>query len=300
VFRSLIGPAIEIKYHNDLISNGHGLAIQVEGKRWFVGDLARLQSPFTVSPRARDRDPEIIRVLMLAALHEIGASGEVKLVTGLPVSWYGDREKLARSLRGPHVHSVNGEEHQVTISEVLVIPQPFGSFFRMLLSGTGRLPDESIPLTRQRVAVIDVGTHTTDYALADALRYVEPKSSSIEVAMGRVYELVQRAVGEQIREIDFQEAEEAVQTGEVLMRGRPHDVSSFVDEAVAQVGAQIVGQARTLWGTGDDLASVLLTGGGAEIFLATVRAAYPHAHIMPEPQMANADGFYRYGIRKFE
>lgn len=298
IFPSLVGPFVEIKYHNDLIRNGKGVDIEVEGQRWFVGELACLQSPFTVSPRARERDPQLIRTLLLAALHTVGVT-QAQLVTGLPVSWYDDREALIDVLTGTHTHAINGEPRAVEISEVVVVPQPFGSFFQMLLHGDGRLPRESVPLTRQRIGVIDVGTHTTDYAMADALNYVEPKSGSIEVAMGRVYELLQRSVSREIRDIDFQEAERAVRTGEVQVRGQVRDVSNLVQEAVAQVGHQIVGQAQTLWGDGADLSNILLTGGGAPVFVDVVRRVYPHAHEMPEAQLANANGFYRYGLRKF-
>lgn len=301
-FPSLVGPAITIKYHNDLISNGHGLEVGFDEQRWFIGDLARLQSPFTLSPLARERDAQIIRALLLAALYRVEVASEaqhVHLVTGLPVSWYGDRESLVQMMRGPHLHTLNGEPRTLNVADVLVVPQPFGSFFRMLLTGQGRLPQESVPMTRQRIGVIDIGTHTTDYALADALRYVEPKSGSIQVAMAKAIELAQRAISEAVREVDFQETAEALRTGEVLVRGQPVDVSALVEQATEHVGRQIVGEALTLWGGGDDLANVIVTGGGAEVFIDAIRAVYTHAHVMPDAQIANADGFYRYGLRKF-
>ena len=48
---SVIGPAVTIKYHGDLAGNGRGLTLETDGKAWFVGQQARLQSPFTISPR---------------------------------------------------------------------------------------------------------------------------------------------------------------------------------------------------------------------------------------------------------
>ncbi len=297
---SLIGPAVQIKYHNDLISNGHGLEIVVGDQRWFVGELARLQSPYTISPRARARDAVIVQTLLLAALAQLDLEGTVNVVTGLPVSWYHDREALIRLLQGPQEFTFNGAMRSIDVAQVLVVPQPFGSFFQMLLAGDGRLPEESIPLTRQRVAVIDVGTHTTDFALADALRYVEPKSGSIEVAMARVYELIQRAVEERHgRPLSLQEAEEVVQQGTVAVRDREHEVSDLVQQAVEAVALEIVGEAQTLWGDGLDLQTVLLTGGGGQRFLEALRRVYPHAVVMQEAQLANAAGFYRYGLRKF-
>lgn len=168
---SILGPAVTIKYHNDLIANGHGLEVELRGKGWFVGELARLQSPFTVSPRARERDPEIVQILSLAALYALGITdGEVYLGTGLPVAWYQDREQLTRALVGHHTPVINGQRCDLEIVDALVIPQPFGSFFRLLLNPAGVLVDQD-SLARERVAVLDIGTHTTDYALADGLRH---------------------------------------------------------------------------------------------------------------------------------
>jgi plasmid segregation protein ParM len=83
---SVIGPAVTIKYHDDLADNGRGLTLEAGGKAWFVGQQARLQSPFTICPRARERDPEVVRLLALAALHQVHATGDtVRMVTGLPV-----------------------------------------------------------------------------------------------------------------------------------------------------------------------------------------------------------------------
>jgi hypothetical protein len=130
---------------------------------------------------------------------------------------------------------------------------------------------------------------------------VEPKSGSIEVAMARVYELLQRAVEETHgRALSIQDAEEVLQQGTVAVRDREHDVSDLVIQAVGAVALEIVGEAQTLWGDGLDLQTVLLTGGGATVFLEAIREVFPHATAMPEAQMANAAGFYRYGLRKFE
>lgn len=297
---SVIGPAVTIKYHDDLAGNGRGLTLETDGKAWFVGQQARLQSPFTISPRARERDPEVVRLLALAALCQVNANGDtVRMVTGLPVEWYADRDKLIRSLTGFHAFATNGQRQTVNIASVLVVPQPFGSLFRALLSPAGVLTDPD-GLSGGRVAVLDIGMHTTDYALADALRYVEPRSGSIPVAMARVYELVRRGVTERHGlTLSLQDAEDATRTGYVTVYGRREPVTDLVAGALEGVAQEVLGEAVTLWGDGRDLLAVLVTGGGGPALLERVRAIYPHARLAPNPQTANAEGFYRYALRKF-
>lgn len=297
---SLIGPAVTVKYHSDLISNGHGLRLDFPGQAWFLGELARLQSPFTISPRARERDPELLRVLLCGACYELGVlGGAVRIVTGLPVSWYADRAALVQAIAGRYAFAVNGQPVTLDLADVLVIPQPFGALFRVLLNPAGVLVDEE-RLARERVAVLDIGTHTTDYAFADQLRYIEPKSGSTPVAMARVYELVRRAIAEEHNlDLNLPEVEEAVRRGYVTLYGQRYPLGDLATSALDAVAQEILGEARTLWGDGRDLAAVLVTGGGGLTLLERIKAVYPHARLVPNPQAANAEGFYRYALRKF-
>ena len=45
IFPSLVGPAEAIRFESDVIAaNGHGIAVEVDGKWYFVGEQAELQS----------------------------------------------------------------------------------------------------------------------------------------------------------------------------------------------------------------------------------------------------------------
>ncbi|MNL64016.1 hypothetical protein D3C87_1881920 [compost metagenome] len=54
-------------------------------------------------------------------------------------------------------------------------------------------------------------------------------------------------------------------------------------------------QARV--GRTDDIRAIILTGGGAQLYAPTIRAAFPHnvIHIMDAPCFANVRGFYTIG-----
>jgi len=52
-------------------------------------------------------------------------------------------------------------------------------------------------------------------------------------------------------------------------------------------------------GEGNDLATILVTGGGAPSLFETIKGRFPHARLVNEPALANVIGFYRYGMRKW-
>lgn len=300
LFPSLLGPAVDVKYRNDLASESRGVTVAFQGTTRFLGELAALQSPFTISPRTRERDPALLQVLTLGACHLLGITNRrVHMVTGLPVQWYADRARLEETLAGTYHVTVNGEPSHLEIKAVKVVPQPFGSLFRALLNARGVFVDRD-HLAQDRVAVLDIGTHTTDFAYADQLRYVEPKSGSIPVAMARVYELLTRKLADSYGlELSLTEVEQAAHAGRVTCYGEQHTIQPLYKESLHAVGEEIVAHATTLWDDGKGLAAVLLTGGGAEALAPMIQRTFPHTRVMSQPQLANAQGFYRYGLRTF-
>ena len=119
------------------------------------------------------------------------------VVTGLPVSHYTqERVKQIQDLLGQahNVQTLSGET-SVKVERVKVIPQPFGSYFDLLLNDEGKLKDpEKI---RERVGIIDIGFQTTDLALATP-QFVEASSGSLEVGVRSVADQLSRDLGSQL------------------------------------------------------------------------------------------------------
>jgi plasmid segregation protein ParM len=118
--------------------------------------------------------------------------------------------------------------------------------------------------------------------------------------MARVYDLLQDRVAQRCgRELSFEEAEEAARTGHFKDRGERIYVGHLLSEVLDGVAKRVVSEAQTLWGDGRDVEVILVTGGGGAMMMNHVREVYPHAQLVPSPQTANAEGFYRYGLRRF-
>jgi plasmid segregation protein ParM len=301
VFPSVVGQAERIRYESDLISeNGRGIHLVTPDGERFVGELALLQSRIKWTPQDRGRvNSRTMVTLAQAAFSELGVSGEVALVTGLPVEWYGDREALTEQLKGRHViRRCGGGCPVVNVSQVLVVPQPFGSLFALILDRDGKLINED--LARGRVGVIDVGMHTTDFVLVDRLRYVEKGSGSLTTALSRVHELTGRAILDaHSLQLTLHEVDAALRQGTVQVYGKAKDVFRLSEPALQAVAEEVKAKAGTLWGDGRDLSAVLVTGGGALALGHRILSQYPHAVTIPNAAMANVRGFLRYGMRKW-
>ncbi|KAA3660665.1 MAG: hypothetical protein DWQ04_18790 [Chloroflexi bacterium] len=95
---------------------------------WLIGEGAIAQSRFAT--RREDRgwiESEEYYRLMLAAFTEVTAgSVEMKVVTGLPVTFYGDKENLQAQFLGEHrVQRAGRRSQTIHVTECRVIPQPF-------------------------------------------------------------------------------------------------------------------------------------------------------------------------------
>lgn len=308
IFPSVVGRAERIRYQVDLESHqGGGIAILTEEGDHFIGELALLQSRvrWTLLDRSRVQDPSG-RLLFLSALSElIGPEAEsetFRVVTGLPVQWYADRDKVIEQLSGKHVvRRVNGRQwvQRLTVDEVLVVPQPFGSLFNSILDARGTLVDET--LARGRLGIIDVGTYTTDYVLVDSLRYIEKGSGSISTAMSRAYQLIGRSILDTFGlDLKLHEVDQAVRQGRVTVFGEVHEIDWLVEPALDAVAEEVLAQAGTLWGDGRDLSAILVTGGGAIALNERIGRRYGHARMLDDAPVANVRGFERYGRRRWK
>jgi plasmid segregation protein ParM len=311
VFPSVIGKGERIRYESELRHQlgspvGQELAFITEEGDRFVGELALLQSrvQWTLLDRSRVEDPSA-RLLFLAALSELageeGRAHRFRVMTGLPVKWYADRYKVVDQLQGKHVlRRANGHEvvQRIDVTDVVVVPQPFGSLFNAILDREGQIVDEE--LARSRLGVIDVGTYTTDYVLVDGLRYVERGSGSISSGMSKAYQLIGRSLLDTFGlDLRMHEVDRAVREGRVSLYGETRHIDWLVEPVFDALGQEILAHAGTLWGDGRDLEAVLVTGGGAISLGERIRRRYPHARVLEDAAMANVHGFAKYGMRKW-
>lgn len=301
VFPSVVGDVVEVNFDNEVMSAGSGHTLTLDGQSRFYGDRAQKQSrnPMTLFARERVEQADLMRALFAGAMVELGIKGRVKLCTGLPIDWYGDKETLERDLMGPYDLAIDGEPWPLHVCQAVIVPQPFGSFFDVALDADGKLINAGF--VRSKVGILDVGTFTTDYALSEGLEYIAKGSGSTTAAMATVW----RYVSDEIRRswgIDYplHKIDGFMRNGyTVMVEGHNLSILPMVEPALDALAQQVIAGARERWGKARDFARILLTGGGAEHIGDQVQAVYPHCQVLHSPHLGNLRGFQKYAIRKF-
>jgi plasmid segregation protein ParM len=146
---------------------GGEIELEYEGEKYFVGDLAKNESEFVRSMMTDSKAHEDTLLLVLTALHKAGASGSVKVMTGLPVDQHTDeeKEKLKTLLKGDHVVKVNGIEREINIDRVEVAIEGGAAFWSNPLPG--------------KVRILDAGSKTVNYLTMQNKRYVDRESGTL-------------------------------------------------------------------------------------------------------------------------
>jgi plasmid segregation protein ParM len=312
VFPSIIGRAERIRYEEDVecqqhLPNRSGLSILTEEGNHFVGELALLQSrvQWTLLDRSRVEDPSA-RLLFLASLCELTRNSpkkasEFRIVTGLPVKWYDDKDKVVRQFQGKHMVRLTRDHRSVqhlSVTDVLVVPQPFGSLFDAILDDRGKIVAEA--LASSRIGVIDIGTYTTDYVLVDRLRYIERGSGSISTGMAKAYQLIGRSLLDTFGlDVGIHEVDRLVRRGMVTVFGEDRNIGWLSAPVLNAIGQEILAYSGTLWGAGRDLQTILVTGGGGTMLFDLIAHRYRHAQILSDAVLANVRGFEKYGLRRW-
>ena len=299
-FPSVIGTAEDIRFATDLIRGGEERVVKYGNWRFFYGEQAVLQSRIqsAIFDRSRVHD-DTYKMLFVAALVELAKfmpnAERLKVVTGLPVDFFGDRPEVVKSFEGVYRITTEGVK-KIAVESVFVAPQPFGSLFRELLNERGKMDNNDIE--KGRVGIVDVGTFTTDFVVADELRYVQRLSGSIHIGWSKVIDQVRQSLADlHMLELMPHEVDRAVQAGEVRVRGKPVSLEDLIKPAITDLQTAIIARARDLWGAAVNLDMILVSGGGGPRLYHTIHNVYPHARLLDNAFWANAEGFYRFGQR---
>jgi len=311
IFKSVYGEASELQFREQLLSDPDEeeyLHVEIDDHNYFVGELAERQSVeryFTLDQS--QFVAEFTKVLALTPLAQMVERQEpVKLVAGLPISHYRrHRSELVNILKGQHplvITNKAGEQEDtvVRVSEVRVVPQPFGTVMNLMLSDLGEVRDRRF-LT-EKVGVIDVGFRTTDYTIADRTRYSERGSKTTDTGISRAYATVAAKLQESSGvSVELYRLYDAVDRGSIKIHGKRYDLKLVREHAFSQLASAIATDANRLWANDWDIDRVMITGGGGAV-LAPFLGKLLKGELMPvEPgtdtRLNNVRGYWKYGKR---
>ena len=312
VFKSIYGDATEIQFWVDFQDRGltDYFHVSMDGKSYFVGDLAEQQSD--VVSFTLDQDRMIADFVRLFALTVAGLFGDteetddapLRIVSGLPVGFYRQyHDRFRDALKGHHsitYHSPDGSRRtrKLFVEGVQLLPQPMGSVLHLLMDERGRITDSEF--ARQKIGVVDIGFRTTDYTVIDKLRYIEKSSRTMDSGISKAYAVIANKLREKSGvNVELYRLFDAVRKGAIKMRGQGFNFAKIRDQIYAQLATTIAGDMDRLWASDWDIDTIVLTGGGCQDLAAHLQPLITgNIRTAPtggDPRLSNVQGYLKYG-----
>lgn len=297
IFPSVVGTPDKARFS----LNGSQTLIMAAPEHVAVGEGAIQQSRFVHrrEDRAWIEGPEWY-MLALAALTELTEAtvAELRLVTGLPVAFYDDRQAVRDRLLGEHKAQREGRRAQkFTVGDCRVVPQPFGCLLAATLDDRGRIVNEA--LATGAVGIIDIGGKTTNMLSVNKLSEIGTETDSANVGAWDAVRAVRSWLATNCPDLDLRDHQivDAIIARSLKYYGEKLDLSAIVGETLDKLGNEIVAVATQLWNGGASLDAILISGGGALLLGPHISRKFRHAKVVEEPVFSNATGFWRFAQR---
>lgn len=293
-FRSLSGKLGEKEFS---LAESEGEAIRFARKGYAVADLAeRSVAPTdlvnTCDPGWFATDEYL--ALLYAAMGRVlkpDFSGKIRLCTGLPQALYqANRDALIGRLAKKHLFYIDDTRYRVTLrkEDIIVMPQVMGLFLSRL--------EKDPSLKTKKVAVIDVGTYTSDWTVIDKLGTVGFQSGGTDVGVAQVI----KKIGEYL-ESDHRTRcsaagiSAAIQSGNIVIAGRTLDLADRLNMVVRECAGPMIECVTEQWDGAMD-SEVIVGGGGGPLFGPAIRDRMAHAQVIldDEPIYSIVDGYHTY------
>ncbi|MEJ1366450.1 MAG: ParM/StbA family protein [Candidatus Sedimenticola sp. (ex Thyasira tokunagai)] len=272
---------------------------ETEGSIYSVGDVDGAPTQFEGYPVSG-----LNRVIVQHVLQDIGLSGRtVHAVSGLPVSAFYRKNGEQRS--EPIKKKQDSLKQAVRpLADMLsagisfheVIPEALAAWYDYVIveEGDGTTLDAdrlSVP-----VAIVDIGSRTTDYVVVKDQGILHASSGSLQCGMLNVKQRVADGIQERfdLETLGEQIVAQAVENKVVRLQGKDHDVAALVEIAKREIVERIHAETRRQLGLGVELDRVLFVGGGAVALSDHVANWFPHQAIAEHPAFANARGMLKY------
>lgn len=307
LFPAVVGtPAPEGAF--SMFHNQKLLAVSDNGKFTPVGETALLQSNYATGRR----DPEWVLsedwlTLFQAALSELVTvpAATVQLVTGLPV---GDWRRFAKPLKERLLAQFSfrraGRGMQtITIADVLVVTQPYGSLLDMALGPAGEILN-NVWSGDGLVGVIDIGGNTMNMLVTQRFEEVSRMTASVEFGLLHALDEVCDVLRQQFPHFSpaTHEVSEWLAGGMFRYGGQEQQLWPYAEPFLMPLVELIQSKVAEKWTQAGRFEAVLLTGGGAAIlgrYLRPCLREFASVTLASNSRWANVQGYYKFGLREW-
>jgi len=274
-----------------------GATVEFNRKTYVTGERAMsLVHPDKLVRTTDDQwfDHDGYMALLYAAMAEAlpqNYNGKVAICTGLPqASFSRSKEALVKKLAAKHSFRVNNVKYSVHIrkQDVQVMPQVMGLFLSRLALDTS--------LQLGRVALLDVGTYTSDWTLLEDCKTQHWAAGGSATGVSNVIHAISRYLREELlMNCSDSTITKALRDGRIRRGNSWLPLGDQIADAVMDCSAEMIESVDRLWKGAKD-ATMIVGGGGSRIFGPAISVRFPHARIIsdPEPVFSIVTGYFVY------
>ncbi len=265
------------------ISSGGDYEVEINGEKWFVGELALLESNFNRRMVEQNKANQEMLIELLTGLYLITEpDADISLVTALPIDQYNaeNREALRALLRGRYVVSVNhGQAKEIVIDRIDITWEGAGIYFDLITDDFRSAPGEYAWLAERNVHICDIGSRTCNLLTVSNGKYVS-RLSRTDNEHGTLL-IENTARGKRMSESN---REQFARTIKALVE------SNWLDADYGHDGDH---------DSDSDANDVLIfAGGGSKMIEKYLREYYPTALFPASPVLCQVNGLYKMGIAR--
>lgn len=227
-------------------------------------------------------EKENFLALIYYAISKVSSENTIELAIGLPAGQYNSKKATLRDfILANNRKIVNSRE--IYIRDVIVVPEAYGVKANGLISRTNK------------TLVVDIGGGTTDVALFEAGRFKGEESKSIKYGLLDIYRETKDFLDDNYNlNVTIEDAKKYFD-GDLKVL---NEDSSYKIDIVKKALKLIVNELRGIYANISSY-NIVLTGGGARVLYPTFKKLYPQTEILDDIK-ANAIGFYKVGVKKFD
>lgn len=227
---------------------------------------------------------------------------QVAVVAGVPTEDYNNQEQLktlATVLKGQHQVDIDGQTFNVKVETVMIVPQPIGTFYDVLLDNEGNLVKEEV--LDERVGIIDIGGGTV---LIDTLMNLEfDKKARKQYSTGAndLYESIASRIQDNV---SLYQIEKLVRAGiddkqfsYRFSKNNILDITDIVEQEIRSFSARLISNLRSTFKDIKSIDTLIVTGGTSNIIdQDMVKDTFEKVVFVTDAELANVRGFYKYGL----
>lgn len=280
------------------------VASEINGYKYVVGDYAiKLDSNIRWTGgenKHNDKNFPILFKTCLGLMSQTNRKEVDILLMNLPIKYYtDDRIKLlTRITKGTHEVAIsfdgkNFNRKVITIHDVVIKRQPFGSLCELMLNGNGDIEDYE--LAKGFNVLVDIGARTLNIMTLNSLDMVPELTTHTSDGMYSSYLQVGRYLENEFGGL-IPDGKLPLIMKEKQLRGR--DLTSLIDQVYENQANIIINTLdKLLINSWNFVDNVIFTGGGAEILKTYFDKDLYGVNKLFLDRYANVKGLRKYGIR---